>query len=254
MRTLELRPLCMILAALVILSSLGCGVLGLRGSDDLADLVVLERTGPAEATVGIISLPLPRETANDLALDHPSAGLQTVAWWERHGVPRRVMAFVVDGDGVPETLRLKRGGRAEASASQAWSWRYNTTFERLPFKKVPAWEYNALRGFPAADCTLVEGEVLLTYGGRTVSLQLGATGPDEGSAGPGGVYLWQNVQIDPLWSNEAAQVLRLGGSIYNSDTFLWADVYVLLFSNGVAQVSAHFVNTRLAIDGYDFQG
>ncbi len=32
----------------------------------------------------------------------------------------------------------------------------------------------------------------------TVSLQCGATGPDEGSAGPGGLYYLQNVQIDPL--------------------------------------------------------
>ena len=52
MRALELRPLCLILVALSILSSLGCGALGSRGPDGLADLVVLERTGPAEATVG----------------------------------------------------------------------------------------------------------------------------------------------------------------------------------------------------------
>jgi len=235
-------------------SALGCATSGPAAPDDLADRVVLERTGPAEATVGMISLPLPRESANALSLDHPSVGVQPVGWWERDRTPRRVMVFVVGENAVPEMLRLKRGGGRPGRASQAWTVRYNTTFERLPFKKVPAWEYNALRGFPAEDCTLVEGEVLLSYGGRTVSLQFGATGPDEGSAGPGGVYYWQNVQIDRLWANEVAQAVRVGGIIYNSDTFLWADVYLLLFSNGVAQVSAHFVNTRLAIDGYDFVG
>lgn len=227
---------------------------GCASSHHAGPLPTLERAGPAEATVGMISLPLPRERANDLIVDHPSTGAQPVGWWQRDRTPRRVMTFVVGQDSVPETLRLKSGRKRSGPVSKAWSVRYHTTFERLPFAPVPEWEYNALRGFPAGNCTLVEGEVRLTYGGRTVSLQCGATGPNGDSDRPGGVYYWQNVQIDQLWANEVVQSVRVGGIIYNSDTFLWADVYLLLFSNGVAQVSVHFVNTRLAIDGYDFQG
>ena len=215
--------------------------------------LTLERIGDAEASVGMISLPLPRDLATALSIDHPTVGLQPVGWWERHKTPRRVMAYIVDDAGVPDTLQLARHRVAQAD-SEAWGVRYNTTFERLPFKNTPVWSYDALRGYPAADCTLVEGEVQLTYAGHTIGLQVGATGPAEGSRGADGVYWWQNVQVDRLWANEAAQAVRVGGIIYNSDTFLWADVYLVLFANGVAQVATHFTNTRLAIAGYDFQG
>ena len=243
-----------LLVTLIAVVVSGCAGGSGRAGNLHVEKVVLTRTGPAEATVGVISLPLPREGANELRVDHGTVGVQPVGWWERDVTPRRVMACVVGQEGVPETLKLKRGEREAGAASTAWKVEYHTTFERLHFERVPAWEYDTLRGFPADKSTLVEGEVRLSYGNRTVSLQFGATGPDEGSGGPGAVYYWQNVQIDRLWSNEAVQAVRVGGVIYNSDTFLCADVYLLLFSNGVAQVSSHFVNTRLAIDGYEFIG
>jgi len=212
----------------------------------------LERVGPAEATVGVISLPLPRDDAR-LSPGAPALGAQPVGWWERNHVPRRVIFSILGDRGLPETLSLARGRKAGAP-SAAWTARLETTVERLPFKNVTRWDIDAMRGYPAADCTLVEGRLQLTYAGKTVGLQIGATGPDAGSAGPGGLYYWQNVQIDRLWANETAQALRVGGPIYNSDTYLWADLYLVLYRNGVAQVAAHFVNTKLAVRGLDFQG
>jgi len=223
---------------------------------DLTSRLTLERIGPPDATVGVVSLPLPREEATRLSLDAPLSGFQPVGWWERDRVPRRVMAYVVDDRAIPDRLRLsidQPPARVDVGADGWWC-ESRTSFERLPFKNVQKWDYDALRGYPAADCTLVEGEVGLTYGDRTLMIRVGATGPDSGSAGPGGIYYWQNVQTEELWSNAAAQAFRAGGIIYNSDTFLWADLYLVLYANGVAQVSVHFTNTRLAIDGYDFQG
>jgi|GEM_PF-723961 len=217
-----------------------------------AALPVLERVGPAEATVGVISLPLPRGDA-ELSPDAFAVGAQPVGWWERNRVPRRSIFSIIDDRGLPETVALVRG-RKPGAPSDAWSAGIETTVERLPFKNVEKWDIDAMRGYPAADCTLVEGRLRLTYAGKTVGLQIGATGPDSGSAGPGGLYYWQNVQIDRLWANETAQALRAGGPIYNSDTYLWADIYLVLYRNGVAQVAAHFVNTKLAARGLDFQG
>jgi hypothetical protein len=212
----------------------------------------LERTGSAEATVGMISLPLPRDVATTVSIDHAASALQPIAWWKRHEVPRRALAFVVDNNGVPDTLSLREGEpRANHNAANAlapWTVSTRITKEKLDFTRHKFADIEALRGVPADECTTVEFELLLGFGGRTVSFQFGATGPK------GGQYFWQNVQIDSLWQNEVAQAVRVGGVIYNEDTYLWADVYLLLFSNGVAHASAHFVTTKLHIEGYDFQG
>jgi len=120
--------------------------------------------------------------------------------------------------------------------------------ERLEFKPHAFADIPSLRGVPADDCTCVEGELQLTYGGKALSIQAGATGSK------GRIYAWQNVQIDHLWSNPVAQAIRAGGVVYNGDTYLWGDLYLVLFSNGVVTVAAHFTNTKLHIEGYDFQG
>ena len=214
--------------------------------------LVLERIGPSDATIGVISLPLPEESASCLRIDHALVGAVPVGWWRRHKVPRRVMAYALFERGVPETLRLTQTPPPAAAPSRAWTVERRTTFERLHYMRDP-FHYRRIdyqRGFPAESCTTVESEVLLNFAGqKCLRLRIGATRP-----GGGGAYDWQNVQIDPLWENPVAQAFRIGGIIYNSDTFLWADLYLVLFSNGVADVAAHFVNTKLHVDGLDFRG
>ncbi|MCC7191278.1 MAG: hypothetical protein IT444_00730 [Phycisphaeraceae bacterium] len=217
----------------------------------LLDQLVLERTGPADASVGLISLPLPRESAGALAIDHPLAAMEPVAWWERHRTPRRALAMIVDRHRLPDTLRLvSSAGSHTAPASSAWTVSTHLVREKLDFKPPKFYDIASLRGVPAEDCTTVEFEVVLQYGQRELRLQCGATDP----TGRERNYFWQNVQVDRLWNNAAAQAVRVGGVIYNGDTYLWADVFLMLFANGVARAAAHFVNTKLHIEGYDFQG
>jgi hypothetical protein len=211
--------------------------------------VTLQRIGGKGPTVGMISLPLPRELKGQVGINHKAAALQPVAWWERHKVSRRSLAFVVDNAGVPDTLKLTDALKPAAPASTAWKLRTQITTERMDFKKHIFADIASLRGVKAVDCTTVEFELHLTYGGKTLVIQPGATGPNDG-----GPYYWQNVQVDYLWSNEVVQAVRVGGIIFNGDTYLWADMYLLLFANGVAQATTHFVNRKLHIAGYDFQG
>ena len=227
----------------------------------LLNCLQLRRTGAAEAEVGVISLPLPRELAGKVRVDHPACDMRPVAWWERHKVPRRVMVYVLNKGGVPETLRLipthvGTPGRAAAPVrlsspskpSSAWQVKLTPTIERETFKPVRYANIDSLRGVPADDCATAQAQLELTYAGRTLVLQAGATGPK------GGPYYWESVQIDPLWDNSVAQGVRVGGVIYNEDTYLWADIYLVLLANGVIDVAAHFVNTKLHIKGYDFHG
>jgi hypothetical protein len=214
----------------------------------LLDQLLLDRSGPATATVGMVSLPLPQDASEAIRPDHSRCGTQPVAWWVRHQTPRRVMAFVVDDAGVPEQLRLTTEKPAASPSAPKWKIEARITEERLDFVPHKFTNIESLRGVPAKDCTTVEYEMRLNYGDRNIALQFGATGPK------GGPYYWQNVQVDRLWQNAAVQAVRVGGVIYNEDTYLWADVFLLLFSNGVAHAAAHFVNTKLHIKGYEFFG
>ena len=215
------------------------------------DKLVLERIGPAEATVGMISLPLPRNVASMLRIDHPSSAMHGVAWWERDKLPRRALAFVLDNAGMPETLATTMAPAADdGSAPSRWELSTRITREKLDYERPKFDDIRSLRGVPTTDCTTVEFELALAFGGRTFVLQIGATEKD-GITGP---HYWQNVQIDRLWRNDVVEAARVGGIIYNGDTFLWADLYLLLFANGVAHAAMHFVTTRLHNEGYDFQG
>jgi len=214
--------------------------------------LVLERTGPAEAPVGMISLPLPRNDAAQLTIDHPATAAVPVGWWERDRVPRRVISYVIDRDGVPDTLRLTDGPERNEATDSPWSVDARISRENRDFQSHPYDNVEDLRGIPASACLTVEFELLLTYAGRTLRVQFAATSPDGDPHS--GIYPWQNVHVDHLWQTPIAQGVRAGGIIYNEDTFLWVDAYLVLFANGVVDVAAHFVNTRLHIEGHDFQG
>jgi len=210
--------------------------------------LVLERNGDQNAAVGMVSLPLPKELANALTIDGARAALQPVGWWTRHEVPRRALAFVLGDPAAPATLKLKQGEPATQEAVSPWTVEARISLDKPDFVRHDFRDIAALRGVPAEDCTIVEGELLLGYGGRTLVLQCGASGP------AGGPYWWQNVHVDRLWQNAVVEAVRVGGIVYNGDTYLWADIYLLLFANGVLDASLHFVNTKLHIEGYDFQG
>ena len=213
------------------------------------DHLTLRRTGPAEASIGMISLPLPRDHGTALRIDHPASAMIPVGWWKRHEQPRRAIAYIIDDAGVPDALRLTDApGEHDGDDESAWSIEARVVKEKLEFTPPKFFDIASLRGVPAADCTTVEFELLLTHGSRTIGLQFGATGPK------GGPYYWQNVQVDRLWRNRVAEAIRVGGIIYNEDTYLWIDAHLVLFANGVINVAAHYVVTKLHIEGYDFVG
>ncbi|MFA5043468.1 MAG: hypothetical protein WC381_07010 [Kiritimatiellia bacterium] len=213
--------------------------------------LVLTRTGDADAEAALFSLPLPRGKGGRLAPAHPCAGMAPLAWWKRDVEPRRMLTTLSapEGKRLPKTLKLKSARPAKVPAEPSpWTLSTPLTTERIPYVAHNFPDIDGLRGVPAADCSTLEYALDLAYGGRTLRFQPGATGPGQAEC------LWQNVQIDRLWRNAAAEALRVGGIIYNEDTYLWADLYLILFANGVVSATLHFTNTKLHIKGYDFRG
>jgi hypothetical protein len=110
----------------------------------------------------------------ELGLDFPGAGHQPVGWWNRPEEPRRVLAMIADSGPLPETLGLRSGRAADEGDWPRWTARTRITHERLNYVAHSFDEIESLRGVSVDDCTLVEGELLLNYGG-----QMGA-GPHPG--------------------------------------------------------------------------
>jgi len=203
----------------------------------------------------MISLPLPRDAAPKLAIAHSRSAMHDIAWWERDRVPRRTLVFVVDNKGVPQTLKAttarKTGdGKRKNKAASRWKVEARITREKLDYTPHKFSDIASLRGVPAAECTTVESELELQYGSRSLVLQMGATEKD-GKTGP---HYWQSVQVDRLWANNVVEAVRIGGIIYNGDSYLWSDLFLLLFANGVAHAAQHFVTSLLHPESYDFQG
>jgi hypothetical protein len=208
----------------------------------------LERVGPATAQAGVVSVPLPADIA-DLAIDHPGAGAHVLACREADDSARRVLVCIADKGGVPDELGVNRASGQPMKRTRApWNISTPITREKLDFASQIWRKPDHIRGTPVQDCAAVESALELKYGRETIRITAGATGP-AGAASP-----WQNVQLERLWSNDAAEAVRVGGIIYNGDTFLCAHIYLVLYATGVAEASCHFVNTKLHVRCYDFRG
>ncbi len=102
------------------------------------------------------------------------------------------------------------------------------------------------------------GEVRLRFGERRASFSLAIRNEF-------GLHLWQYVQAQKLWGGPLVEAWRIGGHIYTADesplpisrladvsdilaypdATVAASVYLLLFANGTAQVTAHWINGRI---------
>ena len=223
------------------------------------DRLRLERTVDDGAQTGLFSLPLPPEYARTLTVNHPRSAGQPLAWRERDGAPRRVLVALTDKSGVPDELGVTVQPAADSRKRSPWKVATRITREKLDYIEAAYTNIDEMRGVPPENCVIAEGTLDLAYGGKQISITVGATGPCRGVAsgedGPdGGRHVWQNVQLDRLWANPAAEAIRVGGIVYNGDTFLQVDLFLILFANGVVRAACHFVNAKLHIRGYDFRG
>src|SRR2546425_995987 len=85
----------------------------------LENLSLTRLGGPEEAGLWITSLPWPRSTKPDLALDSQATYIKPLGQWpgQPPGTPRRLLMIADGGNHAPEQLSLHKPGRKRRAAA-----------------------------------------------------------------------------------------------------------------------------------------
>ncbi len=217
-----------------------------------------------EAWAATISLPLPRDEAPrywgpdgtpSASINGVPASMRPLAWWERHTLPWRVMVSVAlhEPIGASPNLSLKASDSAVSPALTSSPW----DVAIRPFKRIEWTGYKTvLRGGSHTESYARFDDLVLTYKGRELPIRFGSRREmfHMSAAMKDQHDWWQWAQPETLLDSADLKLVRVGGLLYNEDTFHQCDIYLELFGNGVARVSAHFVNARVISDGWEYYG
>ncbi|MFA6107627.1 MAG: hypothetical protein WDA75_02555 [Candidatus Latescibacterota bacterium] len=224
-----MRALSGLLLAILIRSAAVAGV------TDWPELRRLDRD-PAAVAVAALPVPAGIDPALLAALDEGRATVgehqvqaQTVARWP-DGSPRRLLLRWLDaGDQTALSGSLVEAG--DSSGDAGWSFGYTlvaSSPDTIPWK-------TALRNLPLAETQYEMHQLELRQGGRRVGLRLGLRRA-------GQLYWWQYVRADFVQRGPVFDLLRIGGPIYNEESTVQADLFLVLYRSGVVEAYAHFAN------------
>jgi hypothetical protein len=104
-----------------------------------------------------------------------------------------------------------------------------------------------VRGLPLEETEYEMYQLDLTHQNRRLGLRMGLRWNDR-------IYWWQFVRADFLQRGPVFDLLRAGGPIYNEDTTIQADLYLVLYANGVIEAYPHFINHMREGIGTDARG
>ena len=241
------------------------GILLITGVSNAAELLthvpLALLADEQEAWTATLSLPLPRAEAGqlyagdakpDATLNGMAASVRSLGWWERNKVPRRVMVSVSGDKPIGSNPELSvTPNAANTQEKSPWG------IECRLFKKDKGTKYKVvLRGGSNADSFSEWDDVVLTYKDRSLPLRFGSRREKfhDSAAFQSQHDWWQWTQPEVLLDTKALKLVRVGGLLYNEDTFHQCDIFFELFGNGVARIAAHFVNARVIGDGWEYYG
>lgn len=198
----------------------------------------LRRLDHGQAAVAEAALPVPAgmDPAILAALNEGRATVgehqvqsQTVARWP-DGSPRRLLLRWLDA-GDRTALSGPLAGNGASPGDAGWSFGYTlvaSSPDTIPWK-------TALRNLPLAETQYEMYQLELRQGGRRLGLRLGLRRA-------GHLYWWQFVRADFLQRGPVFDLLRVGGPIYNEESTVQADLFLVLYRSGVVEAYAHFAN------------
>ncbi|MFH1570266.1 MAG: hypothetical protein ABIL09_19900 [Gemmatimonadota bacterium] len=209
--------------------------------------MALQRAAPeGEAGMLLCSLPVPRGQGNDLSLGGRLTFASALGGWPGGGGPRRLL-LAADGGPAPDAVEVTAGDAAPSGPVP------EAAMECFGQSDDPAlrWDNHALTA---------------RWGGHSVALAMGLrTG--------GQVHWWENCALVVRERTPGGMALEMGGAIaLERDTrahragesffanpllhrhnWLNGRLFARLHANGVVELYAHHVNSRLFDDGCDLE-
>ncbi|NUN97163.1 MAG: hypothetical protein HUU16_13430 [Candidatus Omnitrophica bacterium] len=209
------------------------------------------RTSPPSGQTASAALPLPRE-ADPAFLDAlPDGGVriggtlvqaQPVGWYEGKSSPRRAILRWT-GESLPETLDGEIQLGSSPGRDAGWSFAYKLVASS---SGDPPWK-SAIRNVPLEETSYEMYQLNLSHQGRELGLRLGLRHNDR-------LYWWQYVRADFVQRGPVFDLLRVGGPIYNEESSIQADVFLVLYANGLIEAYAHFINNQREGPGVEAHG
>ncbi|MHB9109120.1 MAG: hypothetical protein ACYDCO_18865 [Armatimonadota bacterium] len=236
--------------------------------------IKLQKLSEEPASVAIASVPVPRDEQAGVVLDGMPSQAVPVAWHPGPGAPKRLLLFGVSDGLLPDALGLCAGepvavtpggyaqaergasGRTADSAGAKWS--------------GPRWELAILDEKKTGLVMHETNELIFRHDGRELGLRMGIQLDDEP-----GLRWWEFVQVEELWSGPVCRAVRASGYIgiveitdeewtdpnrynfgpwFHKHNWLHAEIYALVFANGLVKITARHVNNRFFDHGENLDG
>lgn len=207
-----------------------------------------------ESVLGVVSIPIPGDSDYDISIKGAKSQAVPVGFWPRseekpggiRKTRRALVFFEKDAEFVP-TMDMTPAPYQENAGETGWS------VQAVALEDVRVHSDEVYCHF-----CMEPGEVRLSYGVREIAFSL-CIGNDSGT------HRWQYVTAEKMWGGPLVEAWRIGGHIYTRleepmthakviadcaeaclpDDTIAASVYLLLFANGTAQVTAHWINGRI---------
>jgi hypothetical protein len=235
------------------------------------DALTLRTLDPdRQAGVALASIPLPADDHALVAFRGMASQAVPVAWYPAKqgagpGKPRQVLVMGIADGHAHDELDLVRAGdetifapqafAAPATADLAWA--------------GPRWRTAIVEEKKTGVLMREINELVLEHAGRRLGIRMGI------ELAGGGYHWWEWLQVEQLWSGLVCTAIRAAGYVgvtelgedelfdpnrYNSGewvhrhNWLFTEVYVQLFANGLARVTARHINNRFFDQGRDLEG
>ncbi len=145
------------------------------------------------------------------------------------GSPRRVLAYFI-GDQPDHFCAKPSSGKGAANAG--WCWDYQLLDNNIG-KEVKY--IAAMRDVPLEQTEYEMYQLNVRNAERRIGVRLGLRRNNR-------LYWWQFIRADFVARGPVCDLLRCGGPIYNEETTIEGDLFLVLYANGVVDAYAHFIN------------
>ena len=195
-----------------------------------------DASGGQAASAGV---PVPRDCdpafidalrSGAIRMDGCVVQAQPIGWWEGQAYPRRLMLRWI-GEDLPPRFGTDIRHNPNPARNAGWTFEYRWVEgirESVPWR-------TRLRNAPLEETEYEMHQLDLRRGDDALGLRLGLRLNAR-------IYWWQFIRADFVHRGPVCDVLRVGGPIYNEESTVQSDAYLVLYANGVIEAYVHFVN------------